>query len=163
MAQKKNTAEAVREVAQPVAASMGLVLWDVVFVKEGPSWFLRLLIDKPGGIFIDDCERLSRAVDPLIEQLNPTDQEYFLEVSSPGLARTLRTDAHLNAYIGKAIKIKRYHADADSQREFFGSLCEFDAESITLKTETETIQVKRNDIADIKADDDRDLFGGHKK
>ncbi len=77
---------------------------------------LRLVIDKPGGIFMDDCEQLSRAVDPLIDQLDPTEHEYVLEVSSPGLARALRTDAHLEAYIGKDIKLRLYRISFASIR-----------------------------------------------
>ncbi len=160
-AKKVNTADAVRKVTQPVAESMGLTLWDVVFVKEGPSWFLRIVIDKPGGVLIEDCERLSRAVDPLIEELDPTDYEYYLEVTSPGLARPLRTDAHLAAYLEKDIKVRLYHADAAGERELFGALTAFDAESLTIRQQEQPRTLLRKEIADCKADDDRDLFGGH--
>lgn len=164
MAPKKvNTAEAVREAVRPVAESMGLVLWDVVFVKEGPSWFLRITIDKPGGVFIDDCEKLSRAVDPLIDEIDPAEKEYYLEVTSPGLGRTLRTDDHLAAYIGKAVKIRLFKTNADNIRELDGALSAFDAAEITIQQDNGKTILSRKDIADVKADDDRDLFGGNVK
>lgn len=161
-AKKKNTAELVRELALPVAGQMGLQLWDVVFVKEGPSWFLRIFIDKPGGVFIEDCERLSRAVDPLIDALDPTDREYYLEVSSPGLGRLLRTDSHLSAYIGKAVRVRLYRPDEEQKRELYGTLAAYDESGVTMQTGQGQRAVARADINDIRADDDRDLFGGTK-
>jgi ribosome maturation factor RimP len=161
-AKKQSTAEDVRLLAEPVAKEMGLILWDVVFVKEGPSWFLRITIDKPGGVFIEDCENLSRAVDPLIDELDPAEQEYFLEVSSPGLGRTLRTDEHLAAYIGKPVKVRRYRPDENQQKEAFGVLVSFDGDGVTIAIDGQEILYVRNDISDIKSDDDRDLFGGKK-
>ena len=157
---KLSIVEAVRGIAQPAADSLGLTLWDVVFVKEGPSWFLRITIDKPGGVFIEDCEQLSRAVDPLIEEQDLTEHEYYLEVTSPGLGRALRIDGHLAAYSEKPVWLKLYKADSDNNREFFGTLGAFDADTLTLKTEQGEIVFTRKDIASIKADDDRDLFGG---
>ena len=157
---KLNIVDAVRGIAQPAAEALGLALWDVVFVKEGPSWFLRITIDKDGGVFIEDCEKLSRAVDPVIEELDLTEHEYYLEVTSPGLARTLRTDNHLAAYIEKPVWLKLYKADIDNRREFFGTLGAFDAGTLTLKTQQDEIIFEKKDIASIKADDDRDLFGG---
>lgn len=161
-AKKQNTAQAVRELAQPVADEMGLQLWDVVFVKEGPSWHLRLFIDKPGGVFIEDCQRFSRAVDPLIDALDPAEHEYYLEVSSPGLGRLLRTDEHLKAYLGKEVRLRLYRPGDDGQKEMRGMLSSYDADAVALETDQAVRTVARKDINDIKADDDRDLFGGTK-
>jgi len=162
MSGKTNTAGAVGEIARPLAQSMDLMLWDVVFVKEGPSWYLRVFIDKPGGIFLDDCEKFSRALDPKIEELDLVDKEYYFEVSSPGLGRILRTDDHLGAYKNKDIKIKLYRAGDDGRREIFGVLKEYDSKSITIDTDEGSATFGRETVSEIRADDDRDLFGGNK-
>ena len=162
MARKANTAQVVREVAQPLADSMGLTLWDVVFVKEGPSWYLRIFIDKPGGVFIDDCEKFSRALDPKVDDLDLVEKEYYFEVSSPGLSRVLRTDEHLDAYTDRDIKLKFYKADETGRREIFGKLKEYSAASITIDTDNKNEVFDRETISEIRADDDRDLFGGNK-
>lgn len=164
MAKKANVAEAVSEIVAPVAEQMGLVLWDIVFVKEGPSWFLRITIDKDGGVFIDDCENFSRAVDPLIDELNPTELEYYFEVSSPGLGRVLRTDEHLKAYIDKEVAVKLYKPNENGIKEAGGKLIGFDADSITIECQDSKQEIfKRPDVGVIKADDDKDLFGGNNK
>lgn len=157
MAGKKiNIAEVTADIARPAAQALGLTLWDTVFVKEGTGWFLRITIDKPGGIFIEDCEKLSRAIDPMIDAL-PIEQEYCLEVTSPGLSRALRTEAHLEAYLGREIKLKLYK-DAGQGREFFGQLAAFDIDALVLKTENDKVTFKRAEIAHVWADDDKDLF-----
>ena len=78
------TVQIVTALAEPVARQLGLSLWDVRFVKEGAGWFLRILIDKPGGVGIDDCEKMSRALNPLLDQADPIEQSYCLEVGSAG-------------------------------------------------------------------------------
>ena len=155
MADKKlNIAATVQNAVEHVAPPLGLDLWDVLFIKEGPSWFLRLIIDKPGGVSLDDCEAFSRAVDPIIEELNPTEIEYFLEVSSPGLGRALRTDEHLKAYEGKPVVAKLYQP-LDGEREFSGNLKSYDKETITIETSAGGVKtLSRQDIATLKADDD---------
>ena len=164
MAHKTNTAGVVREIAQPLAQSMGLTLWDVVFVKEGPSWYLRVFIDKPGGIFIDDCENFSRALDPKIDELDLVGQEYCFEVSSPGLGRILRTNDHLEAYKNKDVRIKLYRERDDGRKEIFGVLKEYDTKHITLDIDDRSLMFSREAVSEIRADDDRDLFdfGGNK-
>lgn len=156
---KQNTAAAVRELALPVAKELGLSLWDVQFVKEGPDWFLRLIIDKPGGIDIEDCERMSRAVDPLIDELDPSEHEYFLEVSSPGIGRQLKTDDHLSAYVSKDVFVKMIRPEENGQREFLGELVSFSPESVTIKTKDGEAVLARKSAAFIKAGDD-DILGG---
>ncbi|MEG2634862.1 MAG: ribosome maturation factor RimP [Oscillospiraceae bacterium] len=163
MAKKVNTADAVHEIALPVASEMGLTLWDVQFAKEGPSWFLRLIIDKDGGVDIDDCEKFSRAVDPLIDELDPTELEYYFEVSSPGLGRFLKTDEHLEAYIGRDVTVKLYKPDKNGIKEESGVLESFDADSITIANPKQKVHFIRSEVATVKADDDKDLFGGNKK
>ncbi len=164
MSKKGNVTESVHALAAPVAARMGLVLWDVLFVKEGPSWFLRLIIDKAGGVTIEDCEAFSREIDPLIDELDPTELEYYLEVSSPGLGRPLKTDAHLEAYLGKPVSVRLYKPDERGCKEADGKLAAYDADTLTLACEDgQTLLFERAAIGLIKADDDKDLFGGDSK
>ena len=86
----KNTAGVVETLVRPVVEGMGLSLWDVRFEKEGPDWYLRVLIDKPDGTMdTDTCALVSHAIDPVIDEADPIDQSYFLEVGSPGLGRRL--------------------------------------------------------------------------
>ena len=87
--EKGNTVAAVWQIAQPIAESLGLELWDVRFVKEGADWFLRIFIDKEDGVSIDDCEAMSRAIDKPLDDADPISQSYCLEVSSPGVEREL--------------------------------------------------------------------------
>ena len=91
MAEKKktktNTVEAVTELVEPIVQEMGLQLWDVRFLKEGAQWYLRIFIDKDSGVTIDDCENVTRAVDEPLDALDPIEQNYILEVSSPGIER----------------------------------------------------------------------------
>ena len=151
MAKRKNTAQMVRELAEPIAAELGLSLWDVQFEKEGPDWQLRIIIDKGGSVSIDDCEKLSRTIDPLLDDLDPTDHPYYLIVSSPGIGRLLKTDSHLTAYIGKDISVKLIRPDENNIREFHGVLTSFDSENITIDNNK---IIPRKDTASVKAADE---------
>ena len=103
-----NVVNTVRALAQPVAERLGYVLWDVEYVKEGADMFLRITIDSPDGITIDDCEAMHRAIDPLLDEADPIEESYHLEVSSPGLERELHTDEHLRACEGWNVEARLY-------------------------------------------------------
>ena len=151
MAKRKNTALLVRELVEPIAEELGLTLWDVQFEKEGSDWQLRVVIDKNGSVSINDCETLSRTIDPLLDELDPTDHPYYLIVTSPGIGRTLKTDAHLEVYIGKKIRIRLIRPDADKKRDYTGTLTAYDAETVTID---DTKNIARKDAASIKAADE---------
>lgn len=153
MPKKQNVSETVFNAVLPEAERLGLLLWDVVYVKEGPSWILRITIDKDGGVFIDDCEALSRAVDPILDELDPIEEEYCLEVTSPGLGRILRNDRHLDFYIGDPVMIKLYNA-VDGVKEIKGSLVSYSGSEITVRCDGQELTVQRTNIASVKADDD---------
>lgn len=104
------TAEKVRELVENTVESLGLVLWDVRFVKEGASWYLRIYIDKEGGVSIDDCTDVSHLVDPILDEADPIETSYYLEVCSPGLGRELRTEEHFKAFIGQKAQVTLYRA-----------------------------------------------------
>ena len=98
----KNTAGFVETLVRPVVEGMGLSLWDVRFEKEGPDWYLRVLIDKPDGTMdTDTCALVSHAIDPVIDEADPIDQSYFLEVGSPGLGRRLTREEHYDKLKGQ--------------------------------------------------------------
>lgn len=152
---KGSTTETVRAIVQPYAEQLGLRLWDVTFTKEGTSWYLRIYIDKDGGVNIDDCAAMSRAVDEPLDEADPIDKAYFLEVCSPGLERELRREEHFAAYIGQKIKVKLIRA-VDGVREFSGVLNSFADGELTVETEQGPITFNKKDAAHINADD----FGG---
>ena len=117
MAEKKSIAERVREIADPVAEQLGLSVWDVFYGKEGQNMIMRITIDKPEGIGIQDCESMSRAVDPLIDEANLTSAPYSFEVSSPGLGRRIRTDEQFIVWNGRPVAVKLIREDAQGKKE----------------------------------------------
>jgi ribosome maturation factor RimP len=129
---KGNTAAIVWQLAAPVAQGLGLRLWDVRFAKEGAAWYLRVFVDKDGGVGLDDCEAMSRALDAPLEETDPIPQSYHLEVCSPGLERELTRSAHFKAYLGQKVLV-RLIRPMEGQRDFFGVLDGFDGERVTLR------------------------------
>jgi len=107
---KKNTAAVVRELVEPTVTELGYMLWDVEYVKEGAEMILRITIDSENGIGIDDCERVHRAIDPLLDEADPIENAYRLEVSSPGIERTLTRNEHFDFCIGVEVEAKLYAA-----------------------------------------------------
>ena len=102
---KSSIIEAVWKMAEPVAESQGVTIWDVRYEKEGADWFLRILIDREGGADINDCEAVSRAVDPLLDEADLISQSYYLEVWSAGMNRTLERDFHFTRNIGEKVTV----------------------------------------------------------
>lgn len=103
-------ASAVRALAEPIARDLGYDLWDVEYVKEGADYYLRIEIDSENGITLDDCERMHRAIDPVLDEADPIDDAYHLEVSSCGIERELKNDRHLLACVGWRVEIRLYAA-----------------------------------------------------
>lgn len=123
MAGAKNVTEVVRELIAPTAEQLDLLLWDVEFVKEGARRILRITIDKEEGVTIDDCERLHRAIDPLLDEADPIDTAYDLEVSSPGIERELRTDEQIDAFLGAEVELRLF-APQNGKKSLVGILLE---------------------------------------
>lgn len=140
-----NAAERVYSLIKETVEAQGVELWDVRFVKEGASWYLRVFIDKPDGITIDDCTNVSHAIDPVIDEADPIDKSYYLEVCSPGIERELSRQAHFEKVIAQKIKIKLYKA-IDGVKEFTGILksCE---ENIVLETDGKILEFTLKDIS----------------
>lgn len=116
-----SVAATVRKLAEPVAEELGYELWDVEFVKEGADYYLRITIDSSEGITIDDCERMHRAIDPILDEADPIESSYHLEVSSPGIERELKTDRHIEACEGWDVEVRLF-APMDGAKSFTGEL-----------------------------------------
>lgn len=119
-----NTAARVTSLVQPKVEALGLTLWDVRFVKEGASWYLRIFIDKPGGVSIDDCTAVSHAVDPVLDAADPIEVSYYLEVCSPGAERELTKPWHFKASVGKQVQLTLYRAE-NGQKSVTGILQDY--------------------------------------
>ncbi|MBR6626666.1 MAG: ribosome maturation factor RimP [Lachnospiraceae bacterium] len=130
----------------PIAEANGVSIYDVEYVKEGADYYLRAYIDKPEGVNIIDCENVSRALSDALDAEDFIPDAYILEVSSPGLGRSLKKDKHLAASIGQEVEIKLFKA-IDKQKEFIGILDSFDAGTITIKEADVPRSFNRSDIA----------------
>ena len=130
---KKNVATVVEELLRPTVEELGYILWDVSYAKIGTEYHLEITIDSEEGISIIDCEKVHRAIDPILDEADPIENAYRLEVSSPGIERELRTDAHLAASLGCVVEL-RFFAAQDGAKTVVGALLAFDAEKITVVT-----------------------------
>ncbi|MBE6797984.1 MAG: ribosome maturation factor RimP [Ruminococcaceae bacterium] len=126
-------------------------LWDVKFVKEGASYYLRVFIDSDEGINIDDCTNVSHAIDPIIDEADPIDKSYYLEVCSPGLERELSREEHFAKFIGSEVKVKLYRA-LDGKKEVIGELLGFDG-GIQLKIGDDEIYFEKKDYSSVRLND----------
>lgn len=161
MAKKMNTAEAAEAIAAPILAEMGFTLWDVVYEKEGSGWYLRYYIDKEGGITINDCEAFSRAVEAKLDEEDPIEGSYTLEVSSPGIERALTRDRHFEELMGSTLLV-RLIRPVEGIRDFTGTLTAFNGNAFTLLLDEETeMTIERNEAAFIRLYND--FTGGTKK
>lgn len=107
---KSTIIQTVWDLAEPIASKLGLSIWDIRFEKEGASWFLRILIDKEGGVDINSCEAMSRAIDPLLDEADPIPQSYYLEVWSAGVNRDLTRDFHFTQNLGSKVTVGLFQA-----------------------------------------------------
>lgn len=133
---KQNTASVCEELAEETAREMGLTIWDVVFEKEGAGWYLRYYIDTEEGVTIDECEAFSRRISDLLDEADPIQQSYCLEVSSPGVERKLTRLWHYDAYLGAPVLV-RLIRPVDGRRDFVGLLegCDPETGRVTLTLE----------------------------
>ena len=141
-------AQKVWDIVLPTADELEYILWDVEFVKEGADYYLRITIDHPEGITIDDCERFHRAIDPVLDDADPITQAYILEVSSPGIERELRTDEHILHSLGSKVEIKLF-APKDGRRSFIGDLVDFADGKVTVEVDSTSIIFDRAEISKI--------------
>ena len=146
----RGIADRVREIITPTADELGYYLWDVEYVKEGADFILRVTIDSDEGITIDDCETMSRAIDPVLDEHDPIPDAYLLEVSSPGIERELTRDDHFALCVGEKVEARLF-APVDGSRVWVGILGERDAEGgIPVETAGVTRVFPRSAVAKIR-------------
>ena len=147
---KKNTAAIAEELAAPILEEMGLQLWDVVYEKEGSGWYLRYYVDKEGGIDINSCEAFSRAISDVLDEADPIDGSYTLEVSSPGIERQLTRDWHFETLMGQQLLV-RLIRPVQGVRDFIGTLTDYRDGTLTLLLDEKTeMNVERGETAFIR-------------
>lgn len=147
---RRETYEArTEELLIPIAEANGVEIYDVEYVKEGSDWYLRAYIDKQEGVNIGDCEAVSRALSDKLDEVDFIEDAYILEVSSPGLGRTLKKDKHLEKSLGQEVEVRLYKP-VEKCREFTGTLKSFDADSITVETAEKEMTFARKEIALIR-------------
>ena len=122
---KKNVKDTVREIIEPTVCALGYRLWDISYSKIGADYHLEITIDSDEGINIDDCERVHRAIDPLLDEHDPIETFYYLEVSSPGVERDLRTDEHIALSVGQKVEAKLF-TNKDGRKSYKGVLVSFE-------------------------------------
>ncbi|MDL2300371.1 ribosome maturation factor RimP [Clostridiaceae bacterium OttesenSCG-928-D20] len=143
------TVDKIRLLAEPVCAENSVELWDVEYVKEAGGYYLRLYIDKTGGISISDCEAVSRAMDKLLDEHDPIENAYTFEVSSAGAERVLKTDEHFQRFIGEYIEVKLYKA-IDGKKSFLGELISYGDNTLKLSQGDIEIEFEKSQIAQVR-------------
>lgn len=149
MSKGKTIESRTEELLMPIAEANGVEIYDVEYVKEGSDWYLRAYIDKPGGVTIQDCEQVSRALSDRLDEEDYVEDAYILEVSSPGLGRALKKNRHLHKSLGERVCLRLYRAREEG-KEFEGILKAFDDGTVTLEVEEEETVFNRADIALIR-------------
>lgn len=149
----KNTVQRVEEIIKPFAEALSLDLWDVTFTKEGTDWYLRIYIDKDGGVSIDDCVEFTHAVTKPLDEADPISQSYMLEVSSPGVERELKKDWHFEKYVGSPVMVRTIRP-IDNVRDFSGVLEKYENGEITVRLRDEKEMVfSKKETSFVKLDD----------
>lgn len=146
---KKSIKDTVREAIEPTVNELGYRIWDVLYSKIGADYHLEITIDSDDGIDIEDCERVHRAIDPILDEADPIEGFYYLEVSSPGIERELRTDEHISASLGARVEIKLF-TQKDGRKSFTGTLTDFDGQRITVDEGGTLSVVEKSEIAKLK-------------
>lgn len=142
----KKITELVAELAAPVVESAGCSLWDVEYVREAGAWYLRLYIDKDGGVDILDCEKVSRAVEPLLDEADPIEGSYTFEVSSAGAERPLKRPSDFARFLGSPVAVKLYQ-NKNGRKEFAGHLKAYDE-----TTGAVTVTIGKEDVVFAKSE-----------
>ena len=137
--------EEVEALAKPVVEDEGCELWAVEYVREAGSWYLRVLIDKDGGVGIDDCERISRRLDPILDEADPIPDSYVFEVGSAGAERELKRPSDFERYIGSEVEVKLYQP-YQGKKSYVGSLEAYEDGNVTVSS----VLLKKEQIAQVK-------------
>ena len=145
----KKVTEIVAELAAPVAAEFGCELWDTEYVREAGQWFLRLYLDKDGGVDILDCENVSRRVSDLLDEADPIEGSYIFEVSSAGAERQLKRPSDFEKFLGSPVLLKTYQ-NRDGRKEFPSVLKEYDGGAVVLEMGKQELRFEKNEVAMVR-------------
>ena len=141
--------EKVESLVETTINNLGYELYDVEYAKEGKDYFLRIFIDKSEGIDLNDCEKVNNSINDLLDKADYIKEQYFLEVSSPGIERILKKDKHLQANIGNLVEVKLFKP-IEKQKVIQGILKNFNKETLTIEANDKNIEIKRKNISIIK-------------
>ena len=145
----KNIEEKIEALVEPIILKLEYNLYDVEYIKEGKDYFLRIYIDSDSGISLEDCEKVSNLISDILDKTNYIKEQYFLEVSSPGIERNLREDKHFESNIGNTIQVKLFKK-VDNKKDIIGILEGFDNECLIIKLDNSQIKIERNNISLVK-------------
>ena len=145
----KKVTETVRELALPVVEENGCKLWDVEYVREAGQWYLRLYIDKDGGVNILDCEAISRAMSDILDEIDPIEGSYIFEVSSAGAERQLKRPSDFEKFMGSPVLLKTYQ-NRDGRKEFAGVLKGYEDGAVVLEMGTQELRFEKNEVAMVR-------------
>ena len=144
---KKNVRETVREAIQPTVTELGYNIWDITYSKVGADYHLEITIDSPAGINIEDCEKVHRAIDPILDEIDPIEGFYYLDVSSPGVERELRTPEHVEACEGWTVEVRLY-APVNGTKQYRGVLLQSDENGdIRIESDGKILSFARDAVA----------------
>ena len=139
----------VTELARPVVEAAGCSLWDVEYVREAGTWYLRVFIDKEGGVDINDCEGISRTLDPILDEADPIPDSYVFEVGSAGIERELKRESDFAQFMGHDVEVKLYQP-VDGRKSFVGKLSGYDGGSVTVTVGGKDITFTKSQTAQVK-------------
>jgi len=137
------------ELARPVVEACGCTLWDVEYIKEAGSWYLRLYIDKEDGVSINDCEAVSRGVDPLLDEADPIPDSYVFEVSSAGAERELKRPGDFERFMGSLVEVKHYQP-INGAKSHVGNLSVYDNGAVTIETAAGALHFEKAQVAQVR-------------
>ncbi len=138
--------EKVAALARPVVEEEGCTLWDVEYVREAGTWYLRIFVDKEGGLSIDDCERISRRLDPMLDEADPIPDSYVFEVGSAGAERELRRPRDFEQFMGAQVELKTYQS-VDGSKSFVGTLAGYEEGAVTVLVGGKAMRFEKGQIA----------------
>ena len=146
---KKSIKETVRDAVSPTITELGYDIWDITYSKVGADYHLEITIDSPNGINIEDCEKVHRAIDPILDEVDPIEGFYYLDVSSPGIERELRTDAHILHSIGQKVEAKLFAAK-NGRRVVCGILKSFEDGVLVITEQTGDVTLLQNEVSKLR-------------
>lgn len=145
----KKVTEVVWALAEPAVQAQGCRIWDVEYVREAGQWYLRLYLDKDGGVDILDCENVSRKVSDLLDEIDPIEGSYIFEVSSAGAERQLKRPSDFEKFMGSPVLLKTYQ-NRDGRKEFAGVLKGYDGGAVVLEMGTQELRFEKNEVAMVR-------------